>query len=59
MSQPTMPDLRTAMRIAVAIGSECAYRDLARIRDRKTTWIGCDENALRVEIDKLIRSECA
>lgn len=55
--QPTLPELSTAMQIAVAIGSECAYIDLKRICERKTTWIGCEENALRMQIDKLLREK--
>lgn len=52
--QPTLPELRAAMQIAIAIDTKCAYRDLQRIRERKTTWVGCEENDLRFEIDRVI-----
>lgn len=58
MNQPTLPELRTALQIAIAIDTECAYRDLERIRDRKTTWVESEENALRFQLDKLIREKC-
>ena len=58
MKQPTEQELRTAMRIAkVFSGTQqagSAINDLKRIRDRKTSWFGQDENALRSEIDKYI-----
>lgn len=55
MSQPSATELYTALRIAREIGTLEAARDLQRIRERKTTWMGGMENALRIEVDNYLR----
>jgi len=55
MNQPTATELFTALRIAREIGTPEAARDLHRIRERKTTWVGHAENKLRMEIDGFLR----
>lgn len=55
MNQPTATEIFTALRIAREIGTPEAARDLQRIRERKTTWMGGMENALRIEVDSYLR----
>lgn len=55
MNQPTATEIYTALRIAREIGTPEAARDLQRIRERKTTWLGGMENALRIEVDSYLR----
>lgn len=55
MNQPTAIELYNALRIAREIGTPEAARDLQRIRERKTTWMGGMENALRIEVDSYLR----
>lgn len=55
MNQPTAHEVFNAYRIAREIGTPEAARDLQRIRERKTTWMGALENALRVEVDSYLR----
>lgn len=55
MQQPTADELYNAIRIAREIGTPEAARDLQRIRERKTTWVGNAENALRMAIDRYLR----
>jgi len=59
MNQPTAKDIFIALKIAREIGTPEAARDLRRIRDRKTTWIGGAENRLRTIIDRYLSVECA
>ena len=58
MKQPTDQELITAMRIAkVFSGTQQAgdaMEDLRRIRNRRTTWFGEDELALRRRLDEYI-----
>ena len=54
MNQPTAKEIFTALKIAREIGTPEAARDLRRIRDRKTTWIGVVENRLRTIIDRYL-----
>lgn len=58
MNQPTNMQIITALRIAREIGTPEAARDLQRIRERKTTWLGGMENALRIEVDSYLRKVC-
>ena len=55
MNQPTATELYNALRIAREIGTPEATRDLQSIRERKTTWMGGMENALRIEVDSYLR----
>lgn len=55
MNQPTATELYLALRIAREIGTPEAARDLQRIRERKTKWMGGMENALRIEVDSYLR----
>ena len=55
MNQPTNMEIITALRIAREIGTPESARDLQRIRERKTTWMGGMENALRIEVDSYLR----
>ncbi len=58
MKQPRDQELQTALRIAkVFSGTQQAggaFSDLKRIRNRRTTWFGEDELALRRRIDEYI-----
>lgn len=60
MEQPTEKELRTALRICKVFNQTPqkagALHDLKRIRDRKTTWVGSEESALRIKIDKYIEN---
>lgn len=57
-NQPTNDELITAMRISKALHGSCtggdAFHDLKRIRERRTTWVGEEDNALRVRLDRYI-----
>jgi len=55
MNQPTATELYAALRIARESGTTEAARELQRIRERKTTWVGGWENALRFEVDRYLR----
>lgn len=55
MNQPTATEIITALRIAREIGTPEAARDLQRIRERRTTWLGGMENALRIRVDNYLR----
>jgi len=55
MEQPTATEIYTALRIAREIGTLEAAQDLQRIRERKTTWMGALEHALRIEVDSFLR----
>lgn len=55
MNQPTATEIYLALRIAREIGTQEAARNLQRIRERKTTWMGGMENALRIEVDSYLR----
>ena len=50
---PTERELKTALEITKVIGKD-ALPDLRRIRERKTSWLGAPENALRLEIDRFL-----
>ena len=58
--EPTEQELRNAMRICrvsnQTIQKSLDLSELQRIRDRKTTWFGASENALRIEIDRFLRN---
>lgn len=51
LPQPTNFELLLALRIAKAINSKV---DFLRIRNRRTTWVGVEEIALRAEVDKFL-----
>ena len=60
--QPTADEIRIAFGIAIELegiaGAQSQAKvDLKRIRDRKTTWVGVDENRLRFAVDKYLRGE--
>lgn len=55
MEQPTATEIYTALRIARETETPEAAQDLQRIRERKTTWRGALENALRIEVDSFLR----
>ena len=58
--QPSKQELRIALELCKALTPAQLYqrhviRDLQRIRNRKTSWFGASENALRIEIDRFLR----
>lgn len=57
--EPTEQELKTAIRIVKVFFDTPqrarALKDLQCLRDRKKTWIGAEECALRVELDRFIR----
>jgi hypothetical protein len=59
MDQPTIQEIQTAWTICIELegiaGSQSQAKvDLKRIRDRKTTWVGKEENNLRFAIDRYL-----
>ena len=53
MNQPTLSDLRSALSAAKITGE---YGRLKSLREAKTTWCFMEENALRFEVDKFLRT---
>ena len=51
MEQPAENELRIALKISKLIGETA---DLRNARERKITWVGNSENALRIEIDEYL-----
>lgn len=61
MSEPNFVQLQAAWTKALKLrgvtGAEAEAREQLRVmRDQKTTWFGSEENALRIAIDKYLRS---
>ena len=59
MQQPTIQELQTAWTICIELegiaGAQSQAKiDLRRIRDRKHTWVGKQENELRFAIDRYL-----
>ena len=52
MEQPTENELSLALEIAILLGEKT---DLRCLIERKTTWLGASEIALRFEIDRYLR----
>ena len=62
MEQPTIQELQTAWTIAIELegiaGAQSQAKiDLKRIRDRKHTWVGEQENKLRFALDRYLMGE--
>jgi hypothetical protein len=52
--EPMIEDLRTALRHARTYSHWYNVQDLRQMRNRKTSWIGSEEVALRKEIDAFL-----
>lgn len=53
-AEPTNEELRGALALAEHSKSSACVKTLIRLRDKRTTWYGIEENELRRRIDKFI-----